>query len=509
MVAPLTSDEPRTAGPYQLLEQLGRDGLGQVFLGRSETGERVVVRLIRAELAADPAFRARLRAEVDSARKVRGVLVAPVRDADLDSDVPWLATAFVAGQPLADAVREHGPMSGRSLLMLAAGLAESLGTIHAAGVVHGNLNPSHVVLAENGPWLTGFGLGRAAASGELLDEGGGSPGFLSPEQVLGQEAGPASDIFSLGAVLVFACRGQEPFGSGTSSALMYRLVNSPADLRSLPVELRRLVEGCLAKQPDARPTASRLRARLGGMQVVSGTQVAVGAPGAPGRTVAGKRAWGAFAASPPVLGVGPGMGRRRGAGRWRCRYRHRDRRPVPARRAGQVRCGRGGGGTGLDISGAVEHQLVASGTFLPRWPPALQPLGPSHPVGAAGLVLLLVPEPGGSAIRAPEFVRASVGVPVGVGVVFRVVFAVCVALAVDLVVVCVAVALNLVVVCVAVTFDLVVVCLAVTFNLVVVCLAVALDLVVFCVALLVVCSPSSVSPSSASTSATSVLPASP
>ena len=206
MVAPLTSDQPRTIGPYHLVGQLGHGGLGPVFLGRSPSGATAAVKIIRAELAADPWFRTQFRAEVDAARKVRGAFVAPVVDADPDGDVLWLATEYVVGRSLAETVGERGPLPCGSLVALAAGLAEGLGTVHAAGVVHGNLHPGNVLLAADGPRVADFGIWQAAAASGLPDAGFGSPGFLSPEQVLGQEAGPASDIFSLGAVLVFADR---------------------------------------------------------------------------------------------------------------------------------------------------------------------------------------------------------------------------------------------------------------------------------------------------------------
>ena len=234
MVVPLTS-----VGPYQLLEPLGGHGL---FLGLAPSGERVAVRVIEADVAADPRF----RTEVAAARRVNGAFTTPVVAADLDADVPWLATVYVAGPTLADAVRDRGPVPAASLLLLATGLASGLRAIHDAGLVHRDLNPSNVLLDEDGPRVTGFGLsGVAGVAGADL----GSPGFLAPEQALGQDAGPPSDIFSLGAVLVYAAGGQGPFGAGSSALLMYRLVNSAADLGGLPGELRSLVGRCLAKQP--------------------------------------------------------------------------------------------------------------------------------------------------------------------------------------------------------------------------------------------------------------------
>ena len=163
MVVTLTSDALRTIRPYQLLEPLGGSGL---FLCRAPSGERVAVRVIRADVAADPGF----RAEVAAARRVAGAFTVPVVAADLDADVPWLATAYVAGPTLAEAVRDHGPVPAATVRALAAGLAEGLRAIHDAGLVHRDLNPSNVLLAGDGPRVTGFGSGsrsgrRARISG--------------------------------------------------------------------------------------------------------------------------------------------------------------------------------------------------------------------------------------------------------------------------------------------------------------------------------------------------------
>jgi hypothetical protein len=188
--------------------------------------------------------------------------IAPVIDADLDGPVPWLATAYVAGPSLADAVSQHGPLPPRSVLALAKGLAEGLSAIHAAGVVHRDLKPANVMLAEDGPRVIDFGISRAVEASALTHTGlvVGSPGFMSPEQAEGRVVGPPSDIFSLGAVLAFAATGQGPFGTGSTPALVYRVVHSLPNLDYLPAEVRPLVERCLAKDPAQRPTAAQLLA---------------------------------------------------------------------------------------------------------------------------------------------------------------------------------------------------------------------------------------------------------
>jgi hypothetical protein len=238
--------------------------MGQVFLGRSPGGRLVAVKVIRAELAGDPGFRARFAREVVAARKVSGVFTAAVVDADPAAPLPWLVTSFVTGLSLADAVGEHGALPVASVLALAAGLAEGLGAIHAAGVVHRDLKPSNVLLAADGPRVIDFGISRAVDAPQLTRTGMviGSPAFMSPEQVEGGAVGPASDVFSLGAVLVFAATGQGPFGPGAPTALMYRVVHGTPRLDQLPGPVRPLAERCLAKDPGQRPTAAQFLAEL-------------------------------------------------------------------------------------------------------------------------------------------------------------------------------------------------------------------------------------------------------
>jgi hypothetical protein len=268
----LQPGDPKRVGQYLLLNQLGTGGMGRVFLGQSPSGRMVAVKLIRAELADNPDFRRRFAAEVEAAKRVGGIFTAPVVDADPDGPQPWLVTAYVAGPSLADAVNYFGPLPVPSVLTLAAGLAEGLGAVHAAGVVHRDLKPSNVLLAADGPRIIDFGISRAAGSTWLSVTGGiiGSPGFMSPEQAEGREVGPPADIFSLGGVLAFAASGRPPFGTGSASALLHRVVYSTATLGHVPPELRPLIERCLAKEASARPTTEQLLAELGNAELAKG-----------------------------------------------------------------------------------------------------------------------------------------------------------------------------------------------------------------------------------------------
>ena len=110
MAEDLLPSDPASIGPYRLIRRLGTGGMGQVFLASSPGGRLVAVKVIRPELAADPGFRSRFEREVRAARSVSGMFTAPVVDADTDGQPPWLATAFVPGPSLADAVAEFGPL---------------------------------------------------------------------------------------------------------------------------------------------------------------------------------------------------------------------------------------------------------------------------------------------------------------------------------------------------------------------------------------------------------------
>jgi len=263
-VKPLQPGDPQRVGRYQLLGRLGAGGMGQVFLGQSPGGRLVAVKLIRAELAADREFRARFAREVAAARHVSGMFTAAVVDADPDAPQPWLVTAYVPGPSLAEAVDGQGPLPLTSVLTLAAGLAEGLGAIHAQSMVHRDLKPSNVLLASDGPRIIDFGISRAVDATALTraDFVVGSPGFMSPEQALGNDVGPASDIFSLGAVLAFAAAGEGPFGGGPATTLLYRVVHDPPSTGKLPGRIRSLVDRCLAKDPQSRPTTDQLLAEL-------------------------------------------------------------------------------------------------------------------------------------------------------------------------------------------------------------------------------------------------------
>jgi serine/threonine protein kinase len=263
----LQPGDPEWIGPYWLRGELGVGGMGRVFLGQANDGRLAAVKVIRADLGADAQFRARFRHEVAAARKITGPYIANLIDADVDGAAPWLATSYVPGPSLAEAVDSHGPLPPSHVQALAAALVSALAAIHGADVVHRDLKPSNVLLTSDGPRLIDFGIARAAEASTLTHTAlVGSPGYLSPEQAQGLRVGPASDIFSLGAVLAFAVTGEGPFGNGQTHALIYRAVHQPPNLDQVPASLRPLVEQCLAKDPNQRPTAAALAAALSSAQ---------------------------------------------------------------------------------------------------------------------------------------------------------------------------------------------------------------------------------------------------
>ncbi|MEU8516776.1 serine/threonine-protein kinase [Kitasatospora sp. NPDC048722] len=261
----LEDDDPRRVGEYRLLRRLGAGGMGRVYLGRSARGRTVAVKVVRPELTGDREFRARFRREVDAARRVGGEWTAPVLDADTEGDRPWVATGYVAGPSLSAAVRQFGPLPGASVRALGVRLAEALAHVHALGLVHRDVKPSNVLLAPDGPRLIDFGITRALDANTSLTRPGytvGSPGFMSPEQTRGSKVGPASDVFSLGAVLAYAATGVLPYGEGVVPAVLFRAVYEHPDLLLVDESLRRNLLGCLAKDPAARPSPQLLRAWL-------------------------------------------------------------------------------------------------------------------------------------------------------------------------------------------------------------------------------------------------------
>jgi eukaryotic-like serine/threonine-protein kinase len=261
-VRSLGDSDPRHVGPYRLLAVLDADEMGPLLLGSGPDGRLVAVKLVSARLSADDGFPQRFAREVAALRQVSGLHTAPVVDAGPAETSPWLASEFLPGPSIQQMV-ERGILLGEgAVLLLAAGLVGALTELHRAGLVHRDLTPVNVLLTEDRVRVLDFGIVRAVDHD--ISQVVGSPEFMSPEQVSGQPATPASDVFSLGAVLHFAATGRSPFVGATRAETLAQVVRAQSDLSvSLPTSVRRLLAACLVMEPRQRPSLDELRAMIG------------------------------------------------------------------------------------------------------------------------------------------------------------------------------------------------------------------------------------------------------
>ncbi|MET8702610.1 protein kinase [Kitasatospora sp. NPDC004723] len=391
----LRREDPRIVGPYRLHRRLGAGGMGVVYLGSDRRGQRVALKLIRAELAEDVEFRTRFAREIAAASRIRGGCTARVMGSDIEADRPWLATAYVPGPSLYKRVGDEGPLGWSEVARIGASLADGLVKVHEAGVVHRDLKPSNILLSPRGPRIIDFGIAWSRGASTLTHVGTavGSPGFLAPEQVRGAAVTPATDVFAFGATLAYALTGDSPFGSGASSEVMlYRVVHEEPDLSAVPAQLAPLIRACLAKEPAERPGAAALHERLSelaargaaaGPGAMPGGAAGHGSGGPFGRG-RGAAARGQAAAGGGGVGAG-GVGPAGG---------------VPGvGRAGAVR----GAGPGTERVGAPGHPGRPAHPGHPGHPG--HPVRPAGPVPAAPAAASPrgVPAPG----RAPEQAAAA------------------------------------------------------------------------------------------------------
>ncbi|MEU6167339.1 PQQ-binding-like beta-propeller repeat protein [Streptomyces tanashiensis] len=261
----LTQHDPRRIGPFEVLGRLGAGGMGLVYLARSASGRRVAIKTVRTELAEDQLFRVRFTREVEAARAVSGFYTAAVVDADPRAAVPWLATAYVPAPSLEEIVNECGPLPAQAVRWLAAGVAEALQSIHGAGLVHRDLKPSNVLVVEDGPRVIDFGIASGVSNTRLTmtNVAVGTPAYMSPEQARdSRSVTGASDVFSLGSMLVFAATGHAPFHGANPVETVFMLLREGPDLEGLPDELRPLIDSCMQMDVTRRPTPADLQAQL-------------------------------------------------------------------------------------------------------------------------------------------------------------------------------------------------------------------------------------------------------
>jgi serine/threonine protein kinase len=276
--------------------------MGVVYLGSARDGSQVAIKVLRPELADDLEFRARFRREVAVLARVQGLCTVGVVEADTESARPFLATEYADGPSLAEHVGRCGPLGPQMLYGLATGLAEALVAIHAAGVIHRDLKPGNVLLTQARPKVIDFGVAQAMDATALTRTGMtvGSPGFMAPEQIMGQ-AGQPADVFSWALTVAYAASGQPPFGTGPTEAIMYRIIHDSPSIAAVPAQLRPLVEAALVKDPRHRPTAADLLRQLTG-----GTHAPVAAADVPTNIVL-SRTW--LLPVPPAAEYVPGARR--------------------------------------------------------------------------------------------------------------------------------------------------------------------------------------------------------
>ncbi|THA30224.1 serine/threonine protein kinase [Streptomyces sp. A1277] len=283
----LRAGDPAEIGGYPLEARLGSGGMGTVFLARTSSGRPVAIKLIHQQFAGDSEFRIRFRQEVAAARRVSGAFTAAVVDAAPEAEQPWMATTYIEGPTLAQRIADDGPLGGAGLRNLAIGLAEALRDIHRVGVVHRDLKPSNVVLSAEGPRVIDFGISRAADQQTLTMTGRviGTPPFMSPEQLQAPRGvGPRSDVFSLATLLVYAATGRGPFDADSPYLTAYQVVHEKPSLDAVPAALRTVVEPCLGKEPEGRPSADELLELLRDLPAELGGSAADGPGAAVSRT---------------------------------------------------------------------------------------------------------------------------------------------------------------------------------------------------------------------------------
>ncbi|REK87147.1 hypothetical protein DY245_28530 [Streptomyces inhibens] len=259
---PLGTGDPLRLGPYRLLGVLGEGGMGKVYVGQDGAGTVAAVKVLRPELTHEANLVQRFVREAQAAQAVTSKGVACVLGAQTEGGRPWIATEFLTGPTLDEAVEAYGPFDEPAVRAIAASIARTLADIHAAGLIHRDLKPPNIVLTSDGPRVIDFGIARPEHGHTLTTTGQipVTPGYGAPEQVLGRRVAAPADVFSLGAVLVYVASGRRAFDATHIAALQYKVVHDEADLDGVPEQLRPLIAPCLAKDPAARPTPAQIAA---------------------------------------------------------------------------------------------------------------------------------------------------------------------------------------------------------------------------------------------------------
>ncbi|MFW6639515.1 protein kinase domain-containing protein [Nocardiopsis algeriensis] len=259
----LQPSDPTAFGSYSVTGRLGKGGQGIVYLAEDPAGEQVAVKVLNDQWSRDSDLRKRFEKEVRAAQKVASFCTAAIIDARLDGDPPYVVSEFVEGKDLQETVAKGAPLRGSSLQRLAVSTATALVAIHKAGIVHRDFKPGNVLLGPDGPRVIDFGIARVDdGTATMTNSIVGTPSYMAPEQIEGRGITDKCDIFAWGCVIAFASTGRAPFGSDTVPAVVHRVVSAPPDLDGVDEAMRPIVESCLDKNPDNRPSAQKLLMRL-------------------------------------------------------------------------------------------------------------------------------------------------------------------------------------------------------------------------------------------------------
>ncbi|GGL05304.1 serine/threonine-protein kinase [Planomonospora parontospora] len=262
-IEPLGAGEPRQLGPFRVVGRIGEGGQGVVYLGTDAAGERVAIKLLHVKFSGDAIARSRFAREARAAQRVASFCTAAVVAVDLEGDTPYIASEYIEGRSLRQVVEADGPLSGAPLQRLAVGTATALTAIHHASIVHRDLKPDNVLMAADGPRVVDFGIARIIDStGTITSRAVGTPAYMAPEQIAGDDVGPYTDVFAWGATIAYAATGEMTFGGDSIAIVLSRILTQEVDVGMMPEPLRSTVRAALAKDPAARPSADRLLLRL-------------------------------------------------------------------------------------------------------------------------------------------------------------------------------------------------------------------------------------------------------
>ncbi|MBG0827917.1 transporter substrate-binding domain-containing protein [Planomonospora sp. ID67723] len=280
-IEPLGAGEPRQLGPFRVVGRIGEGGQGIVYLGMNDAGERVAIKLLHVKFSGDATARSRFAREARAAQRVASFCTAGVVAADLEGDTPYIASEYIEGRSLRELVDTGGPLRGGALQRLAVGTATALTAIHHASIVHRDFKPDNVLMAADGPRVVDFGIARILDStGTITSRAIGTPAYMAPEQIAGDDVGPYTDVFAWGATIAFAATGEMSFAGDSIAVVLNRILNHEVDVSSMPDPLRSVVRSALAKSPAARPSADQILLRLLGHPETAGASPAVLTQGA-------------------------------------------------------------------------------------------------------------------------------------------------------------------------------------------------------------------------------------